>query len=63
VKDRLGKARAWNIAPRNPTQTFYARFLKGPGGTLKSQFTASKEEFEKFGEDALKTRYTRMMEE
>ena len=63
MKDRLGKARAWNIAPRNPTQTAYTRFLKGPSGPLKSQFTESKEMFSKFGEDALKTRYTRMMEE
>jgi len=62
MKDLLGKSRAWNIAPRNKTQNFYTRFLRVPSGPLKSQFTASKEAFCKFGEDALKTRYTDILE-
>jgi hypothetical protein len=63
MKDRLKTNYLWNIAPRNRTQTFYTRFMRVPDGPLKSQFTASKEAFSKFCEDALKTRYSRMMEE
>lgn len=62
MKDYLGTSAWVNRAPRNRTQTIYARFLKGPGADLKSQFTESAAAFRKFGEDALRTRYTEYME-
>jgi len=62
MKDLLGKSRLWNTPVKNRTQTFYTRFLKGPSAELKSQFTASQEAFEKFGKDALKTKYSEYLE-
>ena len=58
MKDILGKSAFWNVAPKNRTQTYYMRFLKGPGAELKSQFTDGVRAFKTFGEDALKTRYS-----
>ncbi len=63
MKDRLNKSQFWNSPVKNRTQTFYTRFLKGPSAELKSQFTASKEAFGKFSENALETRYTELLEE
>ena len=48
MKDRLGKARFWNLAPKNPTQTRYTRFLLGPRGKIKTSYTDSLERFEMF---------------
>ena len=63
MKDRLG-ASAWvNRAPRNRTQTSYTRFLKGPSGELKSQFTENKRAFDALMKDALRTRYTEFLGE
>ena len=61
MKDYLNRSAWWNRAPRNRTQTFYTRFLKGPDGALKSQFTDSQDAFKRFGENALKTHYLRDM--
>jgi hypothetical protein len=61
VLDRLGSSAWVNRAPRNRTQTIYARFLKGPSAELKSSFTDSKASFEAFGKNALKTRYLKDM--
>ncbi len=63
MKDFLGQSAFWNMAPRNWTQTAYMRFLKGPSGEVKSQFTESQKAFEQFGKDSLKTRYTELWEE
>lgn len=63
MKDYLKMARIWNVAPRNRTQTYYTRFLKGPSAEIKSQFTESQKAFKKFGEDAMKTRYSELLGE
>jgi len=62
MKDRLHHGAFWNIAPRNRTQTFYTRFLKGPSAELKSQFTESRDAFHKLSDDTLRTRYTEILE-
>ncbi len=62
MKERLHQSSFWNIAPRNRTQTFYTRFLKGPGAELKSQLTESRESFNGLRENALKTRYSELLE-
>ena len=36
-----------NLPPRNPTQTHYTRFLKGPSGEVKTNFTEAIERFNK----------------
>lgn len=51
----------WNIFPRNPTQTRYFRFLKGPDSEIKTMFTESVSKFSKKNKDRLKTRYTRLL--
>jgi len=50
--------KTWNIAPRNPTQTRYRRFLKMPGSELKTSFTDIQKDFEKHLNDRLKTHYS-----
>ncbi len=63
MKDRLSRSAFWNVAPRNRTQTFYMRFLKGPSAEIKSAFTESQKAFKEFGKNALKTRYSEFLEE
>jgi len=49
-----------NLAPKNPTQTMYTRFVKMPTGDLKTSFT---EAFKStLDTDRLKTRYSSIME-
>jgi hypothetical protein len=52
----------WNTFPRNPTQTKYFRFLKGPDSEIKTMFTDSVSNFNKKDKDLLKTRYSEFME-
>lgn len=47
----------WNIAPRNPTQTAYSRFMRGPEGEIKTMFTESRLAWDKEMRDRLKTPY------
>ena len=62
MRDLLHKSVWWNRAPKNPTQTTYTRFLKGPSAEIKSAFTENKDRLQKFGENALKTRYSEYLE-
>lgn len=54
-----------NIAPRNPTQTSYLRFLENPSLPMKTMFEDAVEEFEDSMElpDLTKTYYTDLLEE
>lgn len=58
MRDRLNQSSWWNRAPRNRTQTYYTRFLKGVTAPLGSRFTKSLDAFQRFGKDALTTRYS-----
>jgi len=62
MKDRLERHRFWNVPPRNPTQTRYVRFLKMPGGKLKTRFTNIQDSFNDALKNALKTRYSDILE-
>ncbi len=46
-----------NIAPRNRTQTSYTRFLKQPGGEIRTAFSESRSAFRKTMDDAMKSPY------
>jgi hypothetical protein len=61
MKDRLGTSAWVNRAPRNMTQTYYTRFLKGSSAELKSSFTEGRDRFNRMMEDALKTRYSELL--
>ena len=58
MKDRLGKAWFINLPPRNPTQTIYTRFLRGPEAEIKTSYTWSKKNFDDLMDNALKTVWT-----
>lgn len=45
MKDLTRQNLLWNAAPRNPTQTAFARFQKVPHGEMRSMFTDSAESF------------------
>lgn len=50
----------WNLPGKNPTQTAYARFLKGPGGEFRTAFSESAVDFEKAMKARLVTPYERL---
>jgi hypothetical protein len=58
MKDRLGVAWFINLPPRNPTQTIYTRFLRGPEAEIKTMFGAKKSEWRDRQKNALRTHYT-----
>ncbi len=58
MKDYLGKSRFWNVAPANPTQTRFTRFIKGPFHQPESSFTRAARRWESMMKDAAKTRYS-----
>jgi len=47
----------WNLPVKNPTQTAYTRFLRGPEGEIKTAFTNSQSQWQKEMTDRLKTDY------
>jgi len=47
----------WNIFPANRTQTAYLRFLKQPGGEMRTAFTDSQLAWDKKMSDRLRTDY------
>jgi len=47
MKDRIRTAWYRNLAPRNPTQTRYRRFVRGPGAEMQDAFSQSKKAFTK----------------
>jgi len=62
MKDYLHTARFINAAPRNPTQTRYTRFLKGPVHPMESMFTRAGRDWQKRIKDATKTRYSEWLD-
>jgi len=58
MKDRLGKSWFINLPPRNPTQTIYTRFLRGPEAEIKTMFSESKADWKNRSRNALRTIYT-----
>jgi hypothetical protein len=50
----------YNVFPRNPTETAYMRFLKGPEGDIKTAFSESRLAWDKEMRDRLKTPYEEM---
>lgn len=62
MKDYLGKARFWNAAPLNPTQTIYTRFIKGPLEPTKTIFSRGRSDWQKIGKDAMKNRYSEWLD-
>jgi hypothetical protein len=48
----------WNIAPKNPTQTRYTRFMKMPYSDLITPFSKAQTKFQ-----ALQRRFQRGMED
>lgn len=61
MKNRLNKL--WNIYPKNPTQTRYFRFLRGPDSEIKTQFTESVGNFNKKKKDLFLTKYSKFLGE
>jgi hypothetical protein len=47
VKDRIRTAWFRNIAPKNPTQIRYRRFVRGTGAESQDAFSKSQRAFEK----------------
>jgi hypothetical protein len=60
MKNRLNAL--WNIAPRNPTQTAYTRFLKTPEGRMRTAFTDAQDAFQAMGDNVLKTAYSDILD-
>lgn len=61
MKNRLNTL--WNVAPRNPTQTAYTRFLRNPSEPLKTAFSIAQESFDKEMADRLKTSYSDLLDD
>ena len=47
MRDYTNKAKFWNRPLKNPTQTRYLRFRRGPQGKLKTGFSDAIESFDK----------------
>ena len=64
MKDYLGLARnLWNLAPRNPTQTYLTRLERVPGGPLKTAFTEAQDRWAAIQKQALKHSYSEYFED
>jgi len=50
------KNKLLNIFPKNPTQTKYLRFLRGPRSGLQSSFSEARKKFNSFGDIIKKDR-------
>lgn len=58
------EARWRNAAPRNPVQTAYLRFLRGPGGEIRTAFSDSTDAFAAYtapSNSLLKTPYDELL--
>ena len=49
--------RLWNLPIKNPTQTAYTRFMRGPESGIRSAFSDAEAAFTRDMENRLKTPY------
>ena len=60
MRDRLGKAKMWNLPLRNPTQNIYRRFVRTPQAGLEDRLADYKRGWDDIMKKALRSRIEEM---
>ena len=60
MRDRLGKAKMWNLPLRNPTQSTYVRFVRQPQAGLPDMLADYKRGWDDIKNTALRSRLEEM---